>query len=106
MVKGSLLVMLKRLDSDGSGQIDRSELQKVLGDPYARYILETIHVDIGYLMDFVDMIFQDPESCLSIESIMDLILQFRGDRHATVRDVTEMLAFTHWTTSVQLEQHG
>lgn len=96
MVKGSLLVMLKRLDEDGNGQICKTELQGVLMDPHAQETLDAISVDTRYLMDLQEMIYPTEESYLTIEEIMELILQHRGDRHPTMKDMADMLKFQTW----------
>merc|ERR1719443_866971 len=44
LVKGSLLLMLKRLDEDGSGTINKEELHSVFVDPQAQETLCEIQV--------------------------------------------------------------
>merc|ERR1719163_1613834 len=55
LVKSSLLVMLKRLDADGSGQISKDEYATVCADPDALNTFESISVDQSYLMDLHSM---------------------------------------------------
>merc|ERR1719443_1215375 len=45
LVKRSVLVLLKRLDADGSGEISREELRQVLVDPEACEVLGELEVD-------------------------------------------------------------
>merc|ERR1719428_321535 len=45
LMKKSVLIMLKRLDADGSGEISKDELDMVLVDPEAQEVLQELQVD-------------------------------------------------------------
>merc|ERR1719316_1744000 len=104
LVRGSLLLMLKRLDEDGNGQIHLEEFETVFSDQQAQDVLRELQVDLPYLRDLSMMIYQQPDSFLSIAEIMDLILQCRGDRELTIKDLTDWLGFTSWSVSMALRQ--
>lgn len=95
MVKDKLLVMLKDMDEDGSGLISADEIAKVLDDPAALHTLASLQVDVKFLMDQLDMHFEDSRE-LTIHTIMDLILMLRGDRPPTMKDMLESLLFNRW----------
>merc|ERR550514_1293988 len=93
MVKRNLLTVLKDLDEDGSGEISQSELRSVSVKKNVGAVLQHLNVDINYLMEFQEMLY-DSQDELSIPFIMDMILNFRGDRAVTVKDLFEAQAFT------------
>jgi len=95
IVKDKLLVMLKEMDEDNSGRISRSEIQQVLDNNQALSTLESLEVDVNYLMEQLDMQFEDGED-LTIHAIMDLILMLRGDRAPTMRDMLQSNNFNRW----------
>merc|ERR1719161_2462362 len=50
LMKGTLLIMLKRLDKDNSGEISRSEFLSVPEDDEAMQALTELEVDIDYFL--------------------------------------------------------
>merc|ERR1712151_1162908 len=97
--------MLHKLDKDGSGMISSQEFAEVFEDPDAQSTLKSLEVDPNYLTEMHKMIFPTAESHLTIHSIMELILQCRGDRIPTVKDLTDWLGFHAWKTRLLIEQH-
>ena len=61
MLKSSLLVMLRRLDEDGSGDIDKTELLGVIDDPYLLEVLDELEVDVNHFIALQEMIYDDAE---------------------------------------------
>merc|ERR1719172_552868 len=57
LVKHTVLVMLKGLDVDGSGQISKDELQQVIDDPEALRVFKDLQVDIGYFIEKMEMFY-------------------------------------------------
>merc|ERR1719161_112067 len=57
LVKESLLLMLKNLDKDKSGEISRAEFEMVIEDQEALEVLRELQVDVLYLMEMQDMLF-------------------------------------------------
>merc|ERR1711920_752122 len=74
MMKSTLLVMLKELDDDGSGSISREELLQVMENPCALEILANLQVDVKYLMELQEMLYEERGKSHSISNIMFLIL--------------------------------
>eukprot|EP00927_Polykrikos_kofoidii_P001663 TRINITY_DN10635_c0_g6_i1.p1 TRINITY_DN10635_c0_g6~~TRINITY_DN10635_c0_g6_i1.p1 ORF type:complete len:766 (-),score=142.67 TRINITY_DN10635_c0_g6_i1:342-2639(-) len=95
LVKETVLVMLQKLDEDGSGEISKEEMNMVFDDKGALAVLSSLQVDITHLVDYLDMYFEQ-QSDLSIHQIMDLILMLRGDRLPTMKDVLDREAFARW----------
>merc|ERR1711871_1165907 len=55
LVKKTVLIMLKHLDQDGSGEMSREELQQVLVDPHARQVLDELKVNVPYFVELMEM---------------------------------------------------
>merc|ERR1719478_2088197 len=55
MLKGSLLLMLKGLDADNSGELSREEFESVLNHDDALGVLQAIDVDVSYLLELNGM---------------------------------------------------
>lgn len=104
MIKGSLLLMLKRIDTDGSGEISYDEMQTVMHDPHANEVLQSMQVDITYLMEIIEMIFEEPDKNLSIPEVMEMLLDCRGDRPATLKDLIDSQTFTRWYLGLTIER--
>eukprot|EP00929_Paragymnodinium_shiwhaense_P095704 TRINITY_DN5697_c0_g2_i2.p1 TRINITY_DN5697_c0_g2~~TRINITY_DN5697_c0_g2_i2.p1 ORF type:complete len:675 (-),score=131.97 TRINITY_DN5697_c0_g2_i2:462-2486(-) len=77
LVKETVLVMLKSLDEDGSGEISRDEINSVFANAGALHVLESLKVDVTYLVDRLNMYYEVSDD-LTITEIMDLILMMRG----------------------------
>merc|ERR1712048_1432832 len=58
MVKETLLVMLLKLDSDGSATINKDEIKSVFQNQEAIQVLEDIKVGPGLLLDHVDFLLE------------------------------------------------
>lgn len=101
LVKETVLVMLSKLDEDGSGEISKDEMSTVFDDEAALAVLSSLQVDIAHLVDYLDMYFEQ-QSDLSIHQIMDLILMLRGDRAPTMRDMLDREAFQRWKLHSEL----
>mmetsp|Transcript_53975 Transcript_53975/g.167080 ORF Transcript_53975/g.167080 Transcript_53975/m.167080 type:complete len:308 (+) Transcript_53975:1-924(+) len=105
LVKQTLLVMLKRLDTDGSQTLTREELFAVIHDPASLQVLLDLKVDVPYLLEFQNMLFEGHSNEIPIRAIMDLILSSRGDRAATVQDIIDASSFTHFLFTKEMCQH-
>merc|ERR1719379_2255067 len=78
LMKRSVLLMLKSIDEDGSGEISKEEMHHVVNHPEAVQVLEELEVDVNYFVEMSDMLFDDEDSSLTIENIMKIILDLRG----------------------------
>jgi hypothetical protein len=95
LVKETVLVMLKTLDEDGSGEISREEINQVFGNDTALEVLESLKVDVRHFVDHLDMYYEEAED-LTIPQIMDLILMLRGDRSLCMKDLLHEQSFNRW----------
>lgn len=96
LMKSTVLVMLKHLDADMQGDISREEMQMVLEDRDALEVLTTLQVNPFHLTDLMEMYFQEGDSTLTIEFVMELILSCRGNRQLTMRDMLDGQTFVRW----------
>eukprot|EP00747_Dinoflagellata_sp_TGD_P222930 gnl/TRDRNA2_/TRDRNA2_94598_c0_seq1.p1 gnl/TRDRNA2_/TRDRNA2_94598_c0~~gnl/TRDRNA2_/TRDRNA2_94598_c0_seq1.p1 ORF type:complete len:586 (+),score=119.53 gnl/TRDRNA2_/TRDRNA2_94598_c0_seq1:62-1819(+) len=106
LVKGNLLTMLRELDEDQSGHISRDEIQRVLDDEASLETLYSLNVEVKYLMEQLDMLYEEEghDDELSIHQIMNLILMLRGDRPSLMSDLLHFQTFNQWKTAKQLER--
>eukprot|EP00927_Polykrikos_kofoidii_P051381 TRINITY_DN45177_c0_g1_i1.p1 TRINITY_DN45177_c0_g1~~TRINITY_DN45177_c0_g1_i1.p1 ORF type:complete len:673 (+),score=104.26 TRINITY_DN45177_c0_g1_i1:116-2020(+) len=95
LVKKTLLVMLKKLDEDGSGEISREELSHVFHDDDSLRVLASLEVDVKHLVAVLEMHY-DESASLSINSIIEVILMLRGDRQPQVMDLVEQQKYLMW----------
>lgn len=75
--------------------LSQQEFEQLLMLPEPARIVSGVGVDIGVLLDMMDIIYEDLEKKgivgLSFESMVDLILNLRGANPATVKDIKEVL---------------
>lgn len=89
LVKDHLLVALKNLDEDNSGEISREEFAAVIRDKGGMKVMKELKVDVPHLMTMQDMLFPDKSKCIPINRVLELVLTCRGDRPATSQDVID-----------------
>lgn len=99
LVKKAFLSELKSFDKDGSGTISRDELERAMLNPQALRTLSHLDVDIGCMKELQTMLFPKPDSQAMIESVMELLLSYRGSLPCTVRHVVDGQAYTRWYLS-------
>eukprot|EP00928_Gymnodinium_smaydae_P037278 TRINITY_DN25907_c0_g1_i1.p1 TRINITY_DN25907_c0_g1~~TRINITY_DN25907_c0_g1_i1.p1 ORF type:complete len:618 (-),score=99.35 TRINITY_DN25907_c0_g1_i1:62-1780(-) len=97
LVKDEILGMLKSFDADNSGTITQSEMLNVMADPQAAAVLETLDVDVRYLLELQEMIYEEPNAMVPIEDVMELILRTRGSLTMTVSHMVSGHQFTRWS---------
>eukprot|EP00747_Dinoflagellata_sp_TGD_P123434 gnl/TRDRNA2_/TRDRNA2_173818_c4_seq12.p1 gnl/TRDRNA2_/TRDRNA2_173818_c4~~gnl/TRDRNA2_/TRDRNA2_173818_c4_seq12.p1 ORF type:complete len:264 (+),score=46.06 gnl/TRDRNA2_/TRDRNA2_173818_c4_seq12:32-823(+) len=105
LMKNSILLMLKTFDEDGNGGISRQELRKVMKDPQAVAVLEQLEVDVAYLEQLQNMIYQKPGAEVSIEQIIELMLRCRGNLPTTVKHMVLGQDYTRWALTTKLNHH-
>lgn len=86
MIKDTLLVMLRELDEDDSGNLSVGEVAKVMEDPASVSVLSRLEVDIDYLLEQLELAFQSQNE-VRLEDVINLIVILRGTRHLTVTDL-------------------
>lgn len=94
-LKSTLLVMLKRIDSDGNGNISKVELLTLLEDEHALAVMQDLRINAGHFLDMLEMYYQACDG-LSIPCIMQLLLDNQGWRPTTVQDLCQAGAFHRW----------
>jgi len=95
-VKERVQTILKDLDSNNDGRITKREFESILHNERATRALKEAGIDPVALVDFAELIFQSDacgkefEKTLNFHDFMDLALQLRGSKGATVRDVVDL----------------
>lgn len=100
LMKSTVLVLLKYLDEDGSGFLDKHEIQTLVHDEQAAKILKQLEIDIDHFVDYMDMKFFVSGRPQSISEVMDYMLMLRGDRSLNMRDSIQITHFAIWKLSV------
>eukprot|EP00931_Biecheleriopsis_adriatica_P042720 TRINITY_DN24361_c0_g1_i3.p1 TRINITY_DN24361_c0_g1~~TRINITY_DN24361_c0_g1_i3.p1 ORF type:complete len:750 (+),score=135.63 TRINITY_DN24361_c0_g1_i3:41-2251(+) len=98
--------VLHALDIDGNNKIDKEELESLLGNKKLLLILKDEGIDVVGLVDLVPFLFRDHDE-LRINEVLEFLIQYRGSKTATVRDLVEVRQFIsmeirRWA----FEQHG
>lgn len=104
MLKKSFLVELKKFDDNGDGVIGKAELEELMESLEALSVLRSLEVDIACLKELQQMLFPTPNSMVSIEDIIDHLLNYRGDLPTTVRHAVDGQAYTRHVLSAQNEE--
>merc|ERR1719221_725123 len=101
LVKETILVMLQSIDMDGSHSISMEELMAMCEDADALTVLKDLHVDSGYLRESFQMLYQ-PGSSVPIVKVMEGIMNLRGSRPTTVKDIIDANAYTRYVVGNQI----
>jgi hypothetical protein len=104
-IRETLLQKLREIDN-GSGDITKDDLVAVITDPDSLLILHDLEVDIPYFLELQDMLYDSPDSAISISQIMNMILDCRGDRPTTMQDLVHGHAFSGWALRMQLQNQS
>eukprot|EP00928_Gymnodinium_smaydae_P080690 TRINITY_DN6433_c0_g1_i1.p1 TRINITY_DN6433_c0_g1~~TRINITY_DN6433_c0_g1_i1.p1 ORF type:complete len:630 (-),score=84.67 TRINITY_DN6433_c0_g1_i1:303-2192(-) len=104
MVKGSVLVLLRKLDADGSGSISKDEMGETLEEEDAVECLKDLNVDIPRLLNLLDMHFQERDE-LPMEFLMELIFSNRGHEPVLRSDLYDMDDFSRWDLKESIGAH-
>lgn len=99
------MVLLRELDTDGSGMLSQEELNKVITNPDALRTLRALDVDIEHILQIEDMLFEEAGNDIAISAIMELFLNQRSRHGVSRRDIKDELAYTRWKLQTQLEEH-
>lgn len=87
-----LEALLISIDVDGNRMIDKREVESLLDNRELLLILKDQNIDINGLLDFIPFMFRDEDE-LKIKDFLNMLIQFRGTRTATVKDLVEMRKF-------------
>jgi hypothetical protein len=102
-LKTTLLVMLKRLDEDGSGDISKTELHGILRDDGALQVLDELDINVEYFVESLDMMYESTETC-TIPQIMQLLLDQQGARDPALKDMVLLHNFSRWSLKREIRQ--
>lgn len=102
-LKNTLLVMLKELDEDGDGVIEKEELIGILNHEDALEVLADLDIDMKYFVDYLDMLYEKTSS-RTIPEIMQLLLDNQGQRTPTLKDTVLLHNFTRWSIRREIRQ--
>lgn len=91
-VEQHLQLIQTRLDSDGNGFIEEKEFQGILEDKLMTKELDELGVDVVSLADFAKFLFRQTEEITHAE-FRHMVLQFRGNKNVTVKDLVDMRRF-------------
>lgn len=77
------------LDRENKGVVCKMDFEKVIKEPDVILSLTELGVDVVGLMDFAFFVFGENEE-LSYTNFLHMVVQFRGAKQATVKDVMDM----------------
>lgn len=102
-LKSNILVMLRSVDEDGSGDISKGELMSILGDDNALEVLRDLNINAAFFMEMIEMSY-DRRDSLKIPYIMQMLVDNQGGRATTVQDLTGFHEFTCWSVRKEVEE--
>jgi len=95
--KKTVLSVLQAFDVEKDGMISKDELQNVLSDRKSRKLLEEIQIDVDYVAELQQMLFDAPISEVPLKVVMNMMLDCRGDIPVTFRHMAESHALMQWS---------
>merc|ERR1712110_437738 len=103
IMRQTILLELKKYD-DGDGMIVWDEVAELMADPASVIVLESLGIDIDYLLQLQTMSYEIPGAEYSMETLMEQMLMCRRDLPATVKHVIVQQSLTYWALSNKIEQ--
>merc|ERR1711865_978371 len=97
-VEMQVQAMVARLDADGDQSVSIHEFDGVMDSSELMHALQDLGVDVVAFVDFAHFVFRDKDE-LSVAEFLEMVIQFRGSKAATVKDVVDMRKFV----SMELE---
>jgi len=93
-VKATVLDTLNKVDPDitADAMMSKVEFDMLMRDQDAIKSFDLMGVDVVGLVDFGDHIFADDRE-LPIQAFMELLMELRGNNHATVKDIVDLRRF-------------
>jgi len=85
-IEAQLAALAEKLDPDGDGRVSREEFLNIISDYDLVRSLDDTGVDVVSFVEYASFVFED-ESDLSNDDFMRMVVQFRGDRVATVKEL-------------------
>lgn len=96
LVKQGILRELLQFDDDGSGTISQVELEHVMSNNRARAVLDELEVDQSSLDEIHGMLFKHPDDQVSIKTILETCLMYRGSQPPTVKHLVDGMVFNRF----------
>eukprot|EP00929_Paragymnodinium_shiwhaense_P106237 TRINITY_DN71475_c0_g3_i1.p1 TRINITY_DN71475_c0_g3~~TRINITY_DN71475_c0_g3_i1.p1 ORF type:complete len:1085 (-),score=296.00 TRINITY_DN71475_c0_g3_i1:406-3660(-) len=93
-VKFKLGKVLECIDADNDFTVSKAEFRHILETEEAVILLHEVGVDVIALVEYTDIIFEEPGKSLTLGDFIEIVLQFRGEQNATVKDVVDIRKFT------------
>lgn len=105
LVKGTILLELKKIDADGNGSIGRDELDELLSSEASLAVLQSLHINARCLEEVQDMLFSmsDQEE-VPIKTILNLFMVYRGSVPTTVKHLIELMSFSRVCLSKRIDE--
>jgi len=91
-VKSYVSQILDSRKMEKAGFINKAEFELLVQTPGLIKVLQKVGVDVVGLVDYIDFIFRE-DVALNLYTFTDLVMQLRGENHATVRDLVDMRKF-------------
>jgi len=85
-IEAQLEALAEKLDPDGDGRVSREEFINIISDYDLVQALNDTGVDVVAFVEYASFVFE-AEADLSNDDFMRMIVQFRGDRVATVKEL-------------------
>jgi len=102
---------VEQLDTDGNRTVSQDELGEIIRNPAVTTKLAELGVDVAAFVEFAEFVFQQEDE-MEITDFVHMAVQFRGEKHSTVKDVVDLRKFitmevTHLETQISARlRHG
>merc|ERR1712072_648713 len=93
LVKHGILKELLQFDANGDGTISQVELEHVMKSRKAIAVLEELEVDRACLDEIHGMLFTVPSDSVSISTVLETCLMYRGSQPPTVKHLVDVMVF-------------
>merc|ERR1719424_1031182 len=87
--------LMRDLDTDGSHTLSKEEFEGIIMNQEMMQVLHEFGVDVVGIVDFGSFLFQECEE-LSFADFLQLVVQFRESRAATMRDMMNLAREIAW----------
>jgi len=84
--------LMRDLDTDGSHTLSKEEFEGIILNQEMMQVLHDFGVDVVGIVDFGSFLFQEVEE-LSFADFLQLVVQFRESRAATMRDMMNLMKY-------------
>jgi len=104
-IEGNLEALAAKIDPDGDGRVSGEEFRNIMRESEFVQALDGAGVDVISFVQYASFVFQDGAE-ISQEDFTQLIVQFRGDRVATVKELVSTRKYiTNLFECMQLHLH-